>query len=79
MAGYPGGDLREVSATTLVPPDDEPARLAVQAAWAQAGREPGAVGRARVPLLTRDGRQVLSDRVSSSIEMSMANRCCSPW
>ncbi len=67
MTGYSDQELRGRDAS-LVPRGDEPSRVAVEAAAARAAREPGAVGRARVPLLTRDGRPVFTDRVSTSIE-----------
>lgn len=67
MSGYSADELKGRD-TPLIPPGDEASRLAVQAAWLESGRGPDSLGRARVPLLTRDGRPVFTDRVCASIE-----------
>ncbi len=67
MSGYSEDELKGRDAT-LVPPGNEAAHLAVHAAWQEARRGPDSLGRARVPLLTRDDRPVFTDRICTSIE-----------
>jgi PAS domain S-box-containing protein len=52
----------------LQPLDDSPEGVAAKLAWQESERAPGAIGRARVPLVARDGRQLLTYQASTAIE-----------
>jgi len=67
MSGFSADELKR-SDGLLIPPGDDAARQALSDAWHEAARRPDALGRARVPLLTRDNRLLFTDRVCASIE-----------
>ena len=73
MSGFTSDELVG-RADALMPAGDAQAREALEQKWLEAEHGQGAIGRARVPLVTRDGRRLLTDRVSTVIESADGER-----